>query len=71
MSGSSAFFHKPELALRRAIELAGIHQEEAALTLLHDVASMLDERWRGAAGRVALHEQQAQRRPRAGGVASF
>lgn len=39
MSGSSAFFHKPELALRRAIELAGIHQEEAALTLLHDVLS--------------------------------
>jgi len=36
---SSAFFHKPELALRRAIELEGIHQEEAALTLLHDVLS--------------------------------
>jgi len=36
---SSTFFHKPELALRRAIELEGINQEEAALTLLHDVLS--------------------------------
>jgi hypothetical protein len=36
---SSAFFHKPELALRRAYELQGIHQSEAALTLLHDVLS--------------------------------
>jgi len=36
---SSAFFHKPELALRRAVELEGIHQEEAALALLHDVLS--------------------------------
>ena len=38
MSGTT-FFHKPELALRRALELAHIHQEEAALTLLHDVLS--------------------------------
>ena len=36
---SNAFFHKPELALRRAYELQGIHQSEAALTLLHDVLS--------------------------------
>jgi len=36
---SSAFFHKPELALRRALELEGIHQNDAALTLLHDVLS--------------------------------
>lgn len=36
---SSTFFHKPELALRRALELQGIHQNEAALTLLHDVLS--------------------------------
>lgn len=36
---SSAFFHKPELALRRALELQGIHQNDAALTLLHDVLS--------------------------------
>jgi len=36
---SNAFFHKPELALRRALELQGIHQSEAALTLLHDVLS--------------------------------
>lgn len=36
---ASSFFHKPELALRRAIELSGINQEEAALTLLHDVLS--------------------------------
>jgi translation initiation factor 3 subunit A len=36
---SSTFFHKPELALRRAYELQGIHQSEAALTLLHDVLS--------------------------------
>jgi translation initiation factor 3 subunit A len=35
----SNFFHKPELALRRAVELQGIHQEDAALTLLHDVLS--------------------------------
>jgi translation initiation factor 3 subunit A len=35
----SSFYHKPELALRRAIELQGIHQEDAALTLLHDVLS--------------------------------
>jgi len=36
---SSAFFHKPELALRRALELQGINQEVAALTLLHEVLS--------------------------------
>lgn len=36
---SSAFFHKPELALRRALELQGIHQSEAALALLHEVLS--------------------------------
>jgi translation initiation factor 3 subunit A len=35
----SSFYHKPELALRRAVELQGIHQEDAALTLLHDVLS--------------------------------
>jgi translation initiation factor 3 subunit A len=35
----SNFFHKPELALRRALELQGIRQEQAALTLLHDVLS--------------------------------
>jgi translation initiation factor 3 subunit A len=32
-------FHKPELALRRALELQGIHQNEAALSLLHEVLS--------------------------------
>lgn len=36
---SSTFFHKPELALRRALELEGINQPEAALTLLHEVLS--------------------------------
>lgn len=36
---NSAFHYKPELALRRALELEGIHQNEAALTLLHDVLS--------------------------------
>lgn len=36
---SSAFFHKPELALRRALELQGIGQDEAALSLLHEVLS--------------------------------
>eukprot|EP00934_Nitzschia_sp_Nitz4_P007714 Nitzschia sp. Nitz4//scaffold124_size66437//46855//50047//NITZ4_006117-RA/size66437-snap-gene-0.23-mRNA-1//1//CDS//3329534570//7704//frame0 len=36
---SSTFYHKPELALRRALELEGIHQNEAALALLHDVLS--------------------------------
>jgi translation initiation factor 3 subunit A len=36
---SSNFFHKPELALRRALELQGIRQEEAALALLHEVLS--------------------------------
>lgn len=35
----TSFFHKPELALRRAIELQGIQQEDAALTLLHEVLS--------------------------------
>jgi len=37
MSGS--FFHKPENALRRALELQNINQPDAALTLLHDVLS--------------------------------
>ena len=36
---SNAFFYKPELALRRALELQGIHQSEAALSLLHEVLS--------------------------------
>ena len=36
---SNAFFHKPELALRRALELQGIHQSEAALEILHEVLS--------------------------------
>jgi translation initiation factor 3 subunit A len=36
---SSTFFHRPELALRRALELQGIHQSEAALQLLHEVLS--------------------------------
>jgi translation initiation factor 3 subunit A len=36
---SSSFFHKPELALRRALELEGIHQDDAALALLHEVLS--------------------------------
>mmetsp|Transcript_20325 Transcript_20325/g.47632 ORF Transcript_20325/g.47632 Transcript_20325/m.47632 type:complete len:972 (-) Transcript_20325:112-3027(-) len=36
---SNAFHHKPELALRRALELQGINQSEAALALLHDVLS--------------------------------
>jgi translation initiation factor 3 subunit A len=35
----SNFFHKPELALRRAHELQGIQQPDAALALLHDVLS--------------------------------
>jgi hypothetical protein len=35
----SNYFHKPELALRRAIELQGINQSDAALELLHDVLS--------------------------------
>ena len=35
----STFYHKPELALRRALELEGIRQPEAALTLLHEVLS--------------------------------
>jgi translation initiation factor 3 subunit A len=35
----SNYFHKPELALRRAIELQGIYQTDAALELLHDVLS--------------------------------
>jgi translation initiation factor 3 subunit A len=34
---NSAFFYKPELALRRALELQGINQEPAALELLHEV----------------------------------
>mmetsp|Transcript_23138 Transcript_23138/g.54706 ORF Transcript_23138/g.54706 Transcript_23138/m.54706 type:complete len:970 (-) Transcript_23138:638-3547(-) len=36
---SNAFFHKPELALRRALELQGIQQSAAALSILHDVLS--------------------------------
>jgi translation initiation factor 3 subunit A len=36
---SNTFFHKPELALRRALELQGIQQPEAALALLHEVLS--------------------------------
>jgi translation initiation factor 3 subunit A len=36
---SSAFFYKPELALRRALELSGIQQHEAALSLLHEILS--------------------------------
>lgn len=36
---SSTFFYKPELAWRRALELDGINQPEAALTLLHEVLS--------------------------------
>jgi translation initiation factor 3 subunit A len=36
---SSTFFHKPELALRRALELQGINQSAAALELLHEVLS--------------------------------
>ena len=35
----SNFFHKPELALQRSVELAGINQDAAALELLHDVLS--------------------------------
>ena len=35
----ASFYHKPELALRRALELESIHQSEAALSLLHDVLS--------------------------------
>ena len=34
-----SFYHKPELALRRALELESINQSDAALTLLHDVLS--------------------------------
>ena len=36
---ASSFFHKPELALRRALELRDIRQDEAALSLLHEVLS--------------------------------
>jgi len=36
---ASSFFHKPELALRRALELQSINQDAAALALLHDVLS--------------------------------
>jgi translation initiation factor 3 subunit A len=39
MAGTNPFFHKPELALRRAIELENINQEDAALSLLHEVLS--------------------------------
>lgn len=35
----SNFFHKPELALRHAMELVGISQFDAALEILHDVLS--------------------------------
>ena len=40
----SNYFHKPELALRRAIELQGIYQTDAALELLHDVLSSRRQR---------------------------
>lgn len=40
----SNFFHKPELALRRAIELQGIYQTDVALELLHDVLSSRRQR---------------------------
>lgn len=36
---SNPFFHKPDLALRRALELESINQSEAALSLLHEVLS--------------------------------
>jgi len=36
---SNPFFHKPDLALRRAIELESINQSAAALSLLHEVLS--------------------------------
>lgn len=39
MSLHGSFFHKPENALRRALELQNINQPDAALTLLHDVLS--------------------------------
>lgn len=35
----SNFFHKPELALRHAMELVGSRQVDAALEILHDVLS--------------------------------
>ena len=35
----SNFYHKPELALRRAQELTSIKQDDAALAILHDVLS--------------------------------
>jgi translation initiation factor 3 subunit A len=38
-TASNAFFHKPELALRRAIELENINQDDAALSLLHEILS--------------------------------
>lgn len=40
----SNYFHKPELALRRAIELQGIYQTDVALELLHDVLSSRRQR---------------------------
>jgi translation initiation factor 3 subunit A len=36
---ANAFFHKPELALRRAVELENISQDDAALSLLHEILS--------------------------------
>lgn len=36
---ASAFFHKPELAIRRAAELENINQEDSALSMLHEVLS--------------------------------
>jgi len=36
---SNPFFHKPDLALRRALELESINQSAAALSLLHEVLS--------------------------------
>lgn len=34
---SSSYFHKPENALQRAVELQAINQPDAALTILHEV----------------------------------
>jgi translation initiation factor 3 subunit A len=41
---NTAYFHKPELALRRALELRGINQDEAALSILHEVLSSSSRR---------------------------
>jgi hypothetical protein len=56
MAPPSSFFHKPELALRRAIELQGINQEEAALELLHDVLSSRRHRtWSPVYEQIMMH----------------